>query len=342
MQIKLRRRNELWSRQNLLIVLIITTIIRFHANLRRLRGCSLVDTNELTTQTSSTTSIQPYKSKTLKSYSFFGEVITDDEKDEVESTIPIPLTKKDLLFVHIPKNAGTSIEKTAASEGLNWGYCLFESNKKKKKKARSNNPSICPTENELSTIIHEKPLETNSPYWHYPVQYLPKNIQRLYKSATLFAVVRNPYERFISEYYYICSVYKNVFRACHADPNDATLLNQVLVKQFNKVKQCKRKNTECYYMMGGHFIPQYDFIFDAYGNRMVDHVLHFENIEEEFDELMSENNYEDMDLSKKENQRKVRTKKSVLDVDDLDKSTVELINELYSEDFGIGNYRMMK
>ena len=52
-----------------------------------------------------------------------------------------------------------------------------------------------------------------------------------------------------------------------------------------------------YFQNDGHFIPQYDFIFDGDDRRVVDHVLHFEHLHEKFPQLMMAYNLSSIHLS---------------------------------------------
>ena len=76
-----------------------------------------------------------------------------------------------LFFIHIPKNAGTSIEDVAKKHNINWGrFYSFNINDKYKKCSK----------------------------WHIP----PKYYENDYKNKKLFCIVRNPYTRIVSEFKY--------------------------------------------------------------------------------------------------------------------------------------------
>lgn len=83
-----------------------------------------------------------------------------------------------LVFLHIPKNAGTAIEDSAHNAGISWGrYMDFE--------GCSLGADICVAK------------------WHTP----PGLLQgiNIYTSSKVFCVVRNPYARAVSEYQYFAS-----------------------------------------------------------------------------------------------------------------------------------------
>ena len=76
-----------------------------------------------------------------------------------------------------------------------------------------------------------------------------------------------------------------------------------------------------------HWAPQSNFIYDYDGKQIVKHILKFENLEEEFNNLMSQYNIP-LVLNMKEN---VSVRK--YDVKDLNRETLNLINTFYHNDF---------
>ncbi len=82
--------------------------------------------------------------------------------------------KSDLQFIHIPKNAGTTIENIANEQNVKWG--------------RFND--------DLITQTHFDQCK----YWHVPPKYFKQN--SYYDSNDTFCVIRNPYSRVVSEYKY--------------------------------------------------------------------------------------------------------------------------------------------
>lgn len=82
-----------------------------------------------------------------------------------------------LEFIHIPKNAGTTIENIANEKNIKWGRFKPEHIKYED----SNHKNICP-------------------YWHTPPKYF--NDGSFYKKDETFCVFRDPLERMLSEYKY--------------------------------------------------------------------------------------------------------------------------------------------
>ena len=84
---------------------------------------------------------------------------------------------KDLYFVHIPKNAGSSIEEVGLDHGIKWGKEFFN---QKLYKFFLNG--------KLVSLAH----------WHLP--YGVRKYDR--EPDKCFCVVRNPYEKIVSSYNY--------------------------------------------------------------------------------------------------------------------------------------------
>ena len=79
---------------------------------------------------------------------------------------------KELLYIHIPKTGGTSIEDSLKKHDIEVGR--FKSSM------------------ENVELINNVKCE----YWHIP----PKNMKISFNDYNVFTVIRNPYQRFISEY----------------------------------------------------------------------------------------------------------------------------------------------
>jgi hypothetical protein len=109
-----------------------------------------------------------------------------------------------LEFVHFKKTAGSSIEKAAAEHGILWGACHF-----------LKIPELGCLDPDIPYVAPNYPSYASVNRWHTPWHTPPKILRRTverdfypYLDADLFTVVRNPYDRFVSEYYCPWAGYK--------------------------------------------------------------------------------------------------------------------------------------
>ena len=93
-----------------------------------------------------------------------------------------------------------------------------------------------------------------------------------------------------------------------------------ILNRYNHKKTIKSE------MVRGHYIEQYKYIDD----NIPIHILHFENIEIEFNKLMKDYNL-DISLNKKSNACRYFIKK--FNVNSFSPELIELINKVYHKDF---------
>ena len=184
---------------------------------------------------------------------------------------------KELKFIHITKTAGTSIENLAQENNINWGRFDLEYKN-------------------CSKMVNS--------WWHHVIP--------LKNKYDWFMVVRNPYDRIVSEFY------------CPYDTIDKTNYSK---EQFNsyiqeKLKQIKIKDYD-------HYRPQYLYL----NNNVKIHILKFENLTEEFNNLMKEYNLK-IELECHDNKGKDKK----FTVNDLNTETIKLINSVYDKDFANFSY----
>jgi len=179
---------------------------------------------------------------------------------------------KELKFIHITKCAGTSIENAGKKQNILWGRFCKEYG-----------------------------------FWH---QLFPKVDPDVIDKYDWFMVVRNPYERMLSEYYW--------FTGGAKQPMSMTRMNEFLI---DKIK--KRSN------IGDHFTEQYKYLHPTVNIR----IIKFENLGQEFTALMKEYNLEKIHLDK-ENARN----RHDYSVADFSPELITLINEVYDQDFAEFQY----
>ena len=189
--------------------------------------------------------------------------------------------------------------------------------------------------------IYGKPVQ-GCPLWHIPPHYfqLPRFPHNPYENAKLFAVVRNPFDRLISEFFYA--------RHYGSLKNSTLTVNRLnawvrffMIRAKEATKGDIANNitgNHKYFLNAGHFIPQYDFVFDG-DKRVIHHVLKFEQLHDDFHELMALYNLNLTLPSKKENH--VRNVTKTMSAKDLTPDLIELIEEVYANDFREFGYTLL-
>jgi hypothetical protein len=179
---------------------------------------------------------------------------------------------KELKFIHITKTAGSSIERIGKKNNILWGKFHKEYG-----------------------------------WWH---EIFPRKKSSLKDKYDWFTVVRNPYTRVVSEFYYCYPV-----RSKTKNVNEFNQLIQQSIKRRSK--------------NGDHWTEQYKYFDSDYDIQ----VLKFENINQDFKDLMNKYSI-NIELSIHENQ----TKNKIFDVKDLSSETLDLVRKIYSKDFSLFNY----
>lgn len=186
-------------------------------------------------------------------------------------------SKKPLKFIHITKCAGTSIEQTAITKNIQWGK-----------------------------------YHTEYGWWHGIFRDKPKELKEAYD---WFTVVRNPYDRIMSEYY--CN-FNGIDANAYPSRDES---NKILIEHItNRSKK------------GNHYTEQYKYIDDS----VKIHILKFENLEEEFKKLMEEYNIHIGPLQILNTNNKYRFFKMRY----ISPEVIQLINEVYKKDFEMFGYEM--
>ena len=196
----------------------------------------------------------------------------------------------ELKFIHITKTAGTSIEDAGNKVNILWGR--FH------------------TEYKISD-----PTETRAP-WHKCFSLLDPSIINKYD---WFTVVRNPYDRILSEYY--CNhTGVTKYKIKHTKEQMNSYLIEKIVNRSNK---------------GGHFVEQYKYL---HPNKKI-HILKFENLNEEFMKLMNTYNISGIELVKVNERSTNDYDINLFSVSDFSYELILLINTVYANDFSIFGYK---
>ena len=227
-----------------------------------------------------------------------------------------------LEFIHITKTAGSSIEEAAARSGIRWGACHWKTIGKFGTNCTGTWRLEWPLYNRTRVPGGFSRGLLGEP-WHTPHRWFRRNP---YEGSSTFVVVRNPYERCVSEYYSKFGGYKG------PDRNDPEVMNSVL---RSKVRPPEERNGKT---RGVHFLPQHLYVYDGDGRRVVKHVLRFENLDEEFPSLMRQYGLP-VELPGRHNVRNAT--RSHLTVANLTAETIAAINRRYVDDFLRFRYRVV-
>lgn len=217
-----------------------------------------------------------------------------------------------LEFVHVPKTGGSAIEKAAANANLAWGACHFFHDTREAK--------ACPDPANYQPLglqsVIKKEIHTNTPIWHVPPQFWNVN---MIASKRTFTVVRNPFDRAVSIYYDPWFGFKGSEEDKAKPSNLNHHLQQLLANGIP----------------AGVNQPQADFVYDANGNRLVDHVIEYKSLATAFAQLMVDYNLPKVRLEGKPINPAQLGHNTKLTADDLDNTTVKLIQQHFAKDFDL-------
>lgn len=201
------------------------------------------------------------KTRGLSLISKTGSFAVYAAEDDSESELMIfdCVSGKKLVFLHIPKNAGTTIENLGITGGKLWGR--FE----------AHGSQVMPDGNTCMK-------------WHVPPSMLTGPSPYNDPTAEVFCVSRDPWGRMASEYVYLLSVYHkwpmphvhDVGPACSKAGFNAFVQNSIA-----DMERGMRWMTDC------HLLPQWDFVEDKWGRQWCDQVLDIKELTPQFNSLMA-------------------------------------------------------
>jgi len=210
--------------------------------------------------------------------------------------------KHKIIFIHIPKTAGSSIEK------------FFGINKISHKWNRSNRLFLKGWDPEHK--IHLQHAKASD--------LLNKKLilQDVWDEYFKLAIVRNPWDRAHSDY-----LWMQRDRKIEGPFEDYMLKKGVFEKHLT--------NLDSMHTRGDHVFPQYEFVYDENGNCLVDFIGQFENLEADFKEACNKAGieYEKLPHEKKSAIAKPDYREFY------DRKKKDLVAEVYAKDIEIFNYR---
>lgn len=200
------------------------------------------------------------------------------------------MEKKELKFIHITKCAGTFIENIGYKHKILWGRYHKEYG-----------------------------------WWH---EIFIKKNNELKMKYDWFVVVRNPYDRILSEYYCKWGGIANA-QITHTKKE----FNKYLIDKINKREICTDISKD-------HYIEQYKYI----DINVKTHIIKKENMYDELKKLFNEYNLPiniDKYIDNKINDKESKNIKLNFNIDDFEPELIELINKVYENDFILFDYKMI-
>lgn len=261
--------------------------------------------------------------------------------------------KPKVYFIHIPKTAGRSIEamyykhkKDDANYVVGEGYYRTII---KKKYAYYYEYFL--KRKYLNLFINfDNKFHWNISFWHIPLSFWKNRLLLEYKrNYVIFCVVRNPYERALSDFKYWIKFY-NQQKNSRLSIHYFALLRQVeniynkdfsLTKEnLNRVIQKIYKTRKYEYALDGHLIPQYKYVYTIIDKKLIkiaDHVLYFERFESDFKKF--KNKYSPLITNQELKETHLNPTQSNLNVSNLSQESKELIYQYYKIDFEAFHYK---
>ena len=196
----------------------------------------------------------------------------------------------------------------------------------------------CPKRSEVQLLNYRKydkeVLAHGCQLWHAPSWLLPTHLNP-YHDAELFSVIRNPYDRVVSDYYWRFTIIEKQYSKLtpfHMN-NWVKEKLQPRLPYVDSVDPWKYKE-HC--NKGGHWVLQYQYIFNPMNEQVVHHVLRFEHLQEEFDKLMVEYN---LNITLPHvNKATITSQQRLMTSQDLSLENRKWIETIYARDFDAFDY----
>lgn len=200
---------------------------------------------------------------------------------------------KDLIFLHIPKNAGNAIEDAAHDVNIPWGKNMdFK------------------TEEWDSWVVN-----THCSQWHIPPRYISKPNVYSYPKLEVFCVVRHPYARAVSEFRW-----EAIGKGFNCTPNELNSFWRDVLSDYQK----NRFTRDC------HILPQSEYIWDMHGEQVCTHLFDVPSLPASLNNFFQKNHY-DVRLPAREDSH--REACGDLRPKDFDDDVLAMLNQIYRKDF---------
>ncbi|CAL1135351.1 unnamed protein product [Cladocopium goreaui] len=186
--------------------------------------------------------------------------------------LPSKVSQECLKFIHIPKNAGSTVYEEA--EKYKYGWSVDDHTLKCLRGEKCTNYGF------TRPCCRPKQSKDRCSIWHFPPAEDSVLAER-YARCKTFCIIRNPLGRFISEYkWHILRWSKGSKNKRH---KNLICSPAALENYFEEVKRGGRLNfaDDC------HLLPQVKYVFSNDLQRLhCNHVLRFENLTSEFNAIM--------------------------------------------------------
>lgn len=214
------------------------------------------------------------------------------------------------IFVHIPRCAGSSINR--------WLFTSGSITEKKQKDYEFPNTHIMYGNLYTREGVYELDHST-------PEMFIKFVDQRYLDSYFKFTFVRNPWDRLLSEYFR--KKVHNDIRFIDTSQIDFTDYIKILYEKFDEVLYSSQSHETI-----SHFIPQYKFVFDSSGQQFVDFIGKFENLVYDLKIVASKIGLMSVQLGKSHS-----TVHSSY-VEYYNKKTINLVEQMYEQDIQTFDY----
>ncbi|CAB9505606.1 Beta-1,4-galactosyltransferase 3 [Seminavis robusta] len=242
-----------------------------------------------------------------------------------------------LEFIHVTQTDGGRIERAGAKAGIAWGACHYHHALEEK--------MGCPDKDdpEWEGRVKQRKSRAGHTPWHSPLQDFEENP---YRGRPTFAVVRHPYDRLIDFFYCPWNGFKGEKTPSAADLN-AFLQNAMFPPPIpaeddgtknKKTKAPKRPTPAAFSHLRplSHYVFAHDEIH-LYSKPFVTHMVHYENLEQEFRTLMQQYGLQNAVMLPTKTPSGSKYIKTLTPHDFFPK-TLEMIHKFYAGDFDRFNY----
>jgi hypothetical protein len=224
----------------------------------------------------------------------------------ISDPFPVAHPLKPLRFLHIPKNAGTTISRLYEDPGTPTHH-LFVKN--------ANFRTQGYARPQIKSILNEVPPR----YWPSP---------NAYENSSVFCVVRHPVDKALSKFKMMFGKAKRV--------HNLTIVEEAHLWLKNVASDYLR-----WFCFDSHMIPQYQFIWDTKGVRTCHHTLRFENVVQDYNELMITYNKSSDKILTDDNSKSFRKHGDTmnsLSLRNISSETIRLVEKAYWMDMCLLGY----